>query len=207
MTARFQVVVDNWTPATAALVKQLDGMSGTGSQAMAELRTRWAARYSASMRRRFAANSTGAGGWPPLAVSTLKARRTGKAKKRGSVQFGRGKDGKTKLVFGVKAAILRDTGLLFNALNIYSGGNKIDPIDGGIAFGFSDVPHDTKLSIAKLAAIHHAGTEHIPARPILVAPDLDTQRGMAADVVAFMNRISRESVASAPNAAGLGGLA
>ncbi len=200
----FRVISDNWTPATAALIRQLEGMSGAGSQAMAELRTRWAARYSTSMRRRFAANSAGGGDWAPLAVSTLKARRTGKAKKRKSSQFGRAKDGSTRLVLGVKAAILRDTSLLFNALQINSGGNKIDPIDGGVSFGFGQVPHPPgTMTIARLAAIHHGGTQHIPARPILVAPDPDTQRGMASDLAAFMDRITREAVASGPNAPGV----
>lgn len=101
-----------------------------------------------------------------------------------------------KLV-GIAVAILKDTGLLFNALLAGQPGNRINQIPGGIEIGFSNFPHATgkgkNPTIANLASWHHFGVpkNHLPARTILVAPNAETQTGMADDARRCINRIER----------------
>lgn len=158
-------------------------------------------RYEAFTRRRFNAFSRGGGDWAPLAKSTIEARRGG-GKAKGGVDFGGGRSlrggkasrgarssiardtrkGGALVSAGGTVSILRDRGFLFNALTIGSTGNKVTDLRNGIAYGFSNAPHavDAKLSIARLATIHHYGSrvKGIPARPILVHPDKPTENAI-----------------------------
>lgn len=92
--------------------------------------------------------------------------------------------------FAVSANILKDTGILFNALTIGQMGNRVQAIPFGVRYGFTEAPHPprkgskkSKLTIARLASIHHNGNpaRHLPRRTILVQPDAQTLRGMAND--------------------------
>lgn len=144
--------------------------------------------YLGFIRRRYAKYSRGGGNWAPLADSTIRSRRKGG--RRGQA---RSKVNARKT--GGPAAILRDTGLLFNALKV----SGIKPSRGGqlrmkgrsVRAGFDEnIRHpDTEFSYAELADIHQNGTNAIPARPIFVEPDEKTKRIMRRTIKAAIKRI------------------
>jgi hypothetical protein len=90
------------------------------------------------------------------------------------------------------AAILRNTGLLFNAIDVGATGNlfKLEP--GGILVGFAGAAHGTgKANIAQIASYHDQGGVHLPRRQILVAPDDQTITGMEADARRAFMRLTK----------------
>lgn len=165
----------------------------------AQMFAQWAKRYETFVRRRFVIQSRGGGEWAPLAKSTVERRRgplqskrlaqiaSGKRRiKSGEATFlARDTERGGRLVPAAKSyAILRDTGILFNALAIRAYGNKMRPIPYGVVYGFAQTPHGANgPTIAGLAAIHHRGNARrkLPARKILVQPDAATQIGMTND--------------------------
>jgi len=109
---------------------------------------KWAARYSSFVRKRF--KDEGDGKWKKLSPETLRQRR------------GKGKGAK----------ILRDTGVLFNALVVQGNGNITQPIKDGVRFGFANTKHPgSNKTIRQIAIIHETGAGHNPKRVILVEPD------------------------------------
>lgn len=117
----------------------------------------WSRIYGAFIRARFVKFSRGGGNWKRLAPSTLKARRKGRG--RGS------------------AAILRDTGLLFAALNPEV--MQLKQTTSGLVstFGGSGkYPNGT--TVADVMSFHQTGGPNLPKRLILVGPDDKTQRLM-----------------------------
>lgn len=182
-----------------------------------EMRRGWrqvTAIYEAFTKRRFNTFSRGGGDWRPLALSTVKARRTG-GKAKGGVDFGGGRSNGKRLGTGARSSlaidtrkkdilvsaggtfsILRDKGFLFNALTIGTPGNRITDIPNGIVYGFSDAPHagdGGPISIGRLAAAHHYGVpeHHLPARPILVYPDPATTAAIGRTLAAAAARAIR----------------
>ena len=147
-----------------------DGLRPGAPGPIADMFQQWAARYMAFIRRRFTVFSRGGGTWAPLADST-KAQRRGPAKgsrkaKNGSRTF----------------SILVDTGILRNSLSPGNPGNMFRPIDGGMQVGIGPDSHGhDRITIGDLAVFHHYGKGRLPARTILVAPDEQTEKGMAAD--------------------------
>lgn len=117
--------------------------------------------YLGFTKRRFYQYSRGGGDWEPLAESTLRQR-------RGS---------------GKGAAILRDTGLLFNAI-----GNSGRPKAGAqlqkkgkkIRVGWDERTQHryAQMTFAELADIHQRGRGNVPARKLLVEPDSQTKQRM-----------------------------
>jgi hypothetical protein len=137
----------------------------------------WWKRYRVFTLRRFDAFSRGNGTWKPLALSTIRARRKGK-KTTGQTKARR--KGRTVMVAG-RYSILVDNGQLKASLgseNLLLNrrvGNAVD-------FGFGAAPHRASgLTMGQLATVHHFGTKHIPARPILVKPDGQTIQQMSND--------------------------
>ena len=130
----------------------------------------WGKRYSAFARRRFAAG--GDGTWKPLEPSTLAGRR----------KAGKG------------ARILRDTGVVFQALEIGAPGNLLKNIPHGVRFGFGGPARhpDGKASIADIGRFHDAG-DGVPQRKIIVEPNRATVRGMLSDVKRVNARLLREA--------------
>jgi hypothetical protein len=83
----------------------------------------------------------------------------------------------------MKFAILRDTDTLFNAISPGSPGNEIKDIPNGIRFGFTDAQHGSdRITIAKLARMHHDGSGRLPRRTILHQPDDATKQGFRNDL-------------------------
>jgi hypothetical protein len=139
---------------------------------------KWAARYRAYTRRRFAINSRGGGEWAPLKAATIRRRRKGRG-------------------VGVVAAILRDTGTLFTALTVkfQEKPGALEQIlfflgkKHGIRVGFGGpekhLPRKGKMpkrTIAEIAHIHDQGLGNNPKRRIIHQPDEKTFAGMARDV-------------------------
>lgn len=124
----------------------------------------WAARYRSFLRNRFVRLSRegGAGEWPGL----KRKRRLGKKK---------------------RAAILRDTGTLFNVLSVAfqsNPGQLQEDLPNGVRVGFGGpgIHPGSSMTVARLAEIHHFGQGNVPERRIIVDPDDAVQRGMVLDV-------------------------
>lgn len=129
----------------------------------------WAARYRAFLQHRFDRFSRGGGDWPPLK----------RKRKRGKKN---------------RASILRNTGTLFNVLDLrFSGrvGQLQEDLPNGIRVGFggSGAHPQTGMTVARLAEIHHFGQGNVPERQIIVDPDDAVQRGMASDVERYWSRL------------------
>lgn len=136
------------------------------SQFIRDATTQMAKRYEVFALRRYDLYSRGGGDWAPLSINTIegipgfyKGRRKG-GRSRGGVNFGGGRDGrgarsslardtsktgKGKLVrAGGTFTILKDRGLLRNAIQIGNVGNALTPITNGVRFGFSQATHPAK---------------------------------------------------------------
>jgi len=114
-------------------------------------------------RRRYERFSKGGGDWKDLAPSTKRGRQKAKRGSKGQRRF----------------AILRDKGLLLNALAVGSGGSVLERRGRGIRVGFSNRKHpESDFTLADLADTHQRGNPagNLPARPILVEPDARTIR-------------------------------
>lgn len=168
---------------------------------------RWGVRYLEFTRRRYfrLARSGGGGEWPPLSPVTIARRRQGRA---GSSRL---RDPSTgKMVEGVgTAAILIDTASLIAALNIGAPGSLFkETAAGTLRVGFAPVQHtgdeSGPITFAEIARIHQFGSGRIPARPILVAPDVATLAGMASDAKRAVSDAIRVAAAKARRGAGNG---
>lgn len=109
--------------------------------------------YLSFVRKRFVVYSRGGGDWPKLKHK----------RKKGKLE---------------NAAILRDTGTLFNALSVGMPGNLLKRVPFGVRVGFGGPgghPSGSK-SIAEIAAIHNFGSTkaNIPKREILAEMDEPT---------------------------------
>lgn len=132
--------------------------------------------------------------------SSLGRNTSAAAKKRAGTDFGE----LTGVGSGVAVSILKDTGILRNALNIGGVGNLSDAIPMGIVFGFRATPHGgDSATIADIAGWHNKGVpaNHLPKRLILAAPNAQTLRGMRGD----LQRALDKCVQMAGLAAGVGG--
>ena len=165
MTAKWKW---DWTGA-----EQLERAFSGGAAADALLRD-VAVVYLAYLKRRYETQSRGGGEWPDLAPSTLTRKRYGKKK-------------------GAKAEnarILRNLGLLLNALNIGAAGNAARQTGPTrYEFGFADAPHGAGgPPYRQLAIWHDQGTSRMPQRQILVLPDDATVRVIERLLVNFVKR-------------------
>lgn len=140
-----------------------------GKGPMRDVYTQWAARYRAFARARFVKLGRGGGDWAPLAESTKRQRRKARRGYKGSRKF----------------TILRDTDTLFNALHpqLENPGALKKHLRDGIRVGYGGSARHPKgkMTIARLAEIHHRGLGHNPARPIIVEPDRATLNRMKKD--------------------------
>lgn len=130
----------------------------------------WAARYRGFVRERFVLFSRGGGDWPPLK----------RKRKRGARS---------------RAALLRDTGTLFGALDIQFTGKpgqlqRIIPDGIQVGFGGPAKHPKAKISVAQLAAIHHSGVG-VPKREIIVDPPKKVTDAMAGDVERHWRKVSK----------------
>ncbi|MEK7767962.1 MAG: hypothetical protein AAB368_17155 [bacterium] len=95
---------------------------------------------------------------------------------------------------GVSVAVLRDSGTMFSALTLNAPGNLNRDIAYGVRYGFQDTPHnDDDVTIAQIASYHHRGGGHLPRRPIIVAPDIQTRVGMTRSLKMAVARTFRDA--------------
>ncbi len=133
--------------------------------------TQWAARYRAFLRRRFVKYSRGGGDW-----ASLKRKR-----KRGTLK---------------RAAILRNTGILFGALQVIFQ-NKPGAIQRRIPFGVrvgygGPQRHGKgKATVADIASFHQRGAGRLPERKIIVDPDIRTISRMQRDMGRGVKRLEK----------------
>jgi len=134
------------------------------SPAIIKTLKQWGARYRGFAMKRFDIFGKGGGDWAVLKPETLKRRRKG----------------------GKGAAILRDTGTLFRALNPVLGQpGQIEAYPNAFTvetgFGGAQKHPSGKATIADIASFHNFGMGHNPKRVIIVAPDMKTLDLMAKD--------------------------
>jgi len=198
--------------ALPGLIGTLSTMSGTQKATpVSDWFKATLAMYSAETRRRFVQNSRGGGEWPPLAASTVAGRaRAGKTKgltpagKKApglSVALKRTKGGAKKPVkVGRVYAILTDTGMLRNSLDIGAPGNSVQNVKGGVTYGFSSAPHARRgggraVTIGDLMFWHHTGAGNNPRRPILHKPSKQLEARLRdAGVRMIFKAVGREGV-------------
>jgi len=132
---------------------------------------KWPYRYYGFAKDRFDRFSRGGGDWPPLAESTKHGRR------------------------GHRYTVLRDTGLLFGALEFELGaeppGQKTEKLAMGVRVGFggpSSYPDGT--SIADIATFHQSGGPKLPKREIIVQPNVETLNAMTNDLEGALQEIA-----------------
>lgn len=150
--------------------------------------------YRSFAAERFNTFARGGGNWAPLALATVMSRRNNRPKKTKSrildvkIVHAR-KTGKSRLeeVKAKKkpkkpkpirsASILIDTGTLQAGLNPVLAPGAIEESRGNtvrLGFGGPARHPSGTATIADIASFHHFGTDYVPARPIIVAPDTKT---------------------------------
>ena len=94
--------------------------------------------------------------------------------------------------------ILRDTGLLFAALNptLNTDGGTEEHVPGGIIVGYGGpARHGNGVAtIADIASYHDQGAGHLPQRQIIVEPDDDTNAKMAKDMDHALLKVAKDLI-------------
>lgn len=172
--------------------KILAGIS-PGAQPISAMLKQWAARYRSFAQERFDKYSRGNGDWAPLALSTIKGRRKGKKSKKTTTA--RDTKNGTLVVVPGSYSILRDTGLLFNALapefkNAPGQFEKEGDLSIDVGFGGPAAHGNGILTVADIAAIHQVGGKNLPARPIIVKPSDAVVSAMTGDARRAIKKLS-----------------
>ncbi len=163
-----------------------NGLHGTGSSVREtrDMFTAWGAIFRGAMQERYLALSAGGtvGGtkWAKLSPATIDRRRikaggrlrTKSGKRR---RFRRG----ASSAVGRRPRILRDLGILFASytpdLSRKPGQYEKRIIDGlRVGIGGSGQHRGAKMTVGRLAVIHHEGKGRNPARPLIARPSRRT---------------------------------
>jgi hypothetical protein len=117
---------------------------------------------------------------------------------RGAKLVAAEKTRQTQLDTGMGVSILRDTGVLFAALNptfIDAPGQFQMDVDGGVMVGIGGpgAHPDGKATIADIAGFHQAGGGHLPQRTIIVQPDPGSQvvAAMRGDLQRALSKLAK----------------
>lgn len=181
----------------------------TAQQAFGGMLNQWGARMEAFTKRRFTQFSRGGGDWPPLARTTYENRRSdrsgqniGQAKRAAQKALDTARSPKAfdrafarvQKYNTFKTAVLVDTGTLRRGLSLNGPGNVREVFANGrfigVRYGIAGGSHPKgKLTIGRLAAIHHTGAGRLPQRRIIVKPDAATIAAMRQDAVIALRRI------------------
>lgn len=94
-----------------------------------------------------------------------------------------------------KALVLRDTGILLNALTVNQPGNLLKKIDSGVRVGFGGPARHSggRATIGKIAFYHDTGAGNLPKRQILAEPDAKTYTTMKRIIQKAVNKLGKES--------------
>lgn len=117
------------------------------------------------LHARFLRNSKGGGAWPGPAASTRRGRQRPSSRYRGPLN-----------------SVLIDTGTLLDSVQpdfVRAPGQFEQRTNSGVSVGIRGGSHPGGGSVGRLAEYHQFGTNRIPARPIIVAPDRVTLSKMA----------------------------
>ena len=167
-----------------------DGMRGGGKgNPIRRAFHQWGARYRGFVQERFDRFSKGGGNWKALSKATVKRRRKGRKRTARS---------KSKTFSTGSAAILKDTGTLFRALQpgfVSLPGQLEKDIQYGIRVGFGGPGKhpNSRFTIAQIARAHQTGAGKLPKREIIVDPDIRTVAGMQADMQRAVNKAVRQT--------------
>jgi len=145
--------------------------------------------YRSFAQERFEQLSYGGGEWPPISTATMLGRRQGEAvnlvgaRKARSTKTGR---------YTKRPRTLWDTGTLFHALdpvfrNKPGAIQKDIPFGVRVGFGGGKKHPKGKMTVARLAFIHHHGKGRMPQRKLIVTPNARTR--------ALMKRIMTKQLA------------
>jgi hypothetical protein len=163
------------------------GLQSTAPSPVRDAFRQWDTRYSAAMRERYDRFSRGQGNWKSLAESTKERRRHGK-----------GALARAETSGGGQVSILRDTGTLFAVwrpalLGVAGKLSKHVPFGIVVGYGGPATHPAGKMTIARLAEIHHTGEGRMPERKLLVPPAEPLKRQMASDMERALAKIIRRS--------------
>lgn len=163
----------------------------------------WAVRYRSFAQIRFDLYSKGGGDWQQLALSTIKKRRHGTKSnvlKLREIYKSKAKSDPSTISASGGIAILRDTGLLFGALNpiFQSAPGAIEEIiPFGVRVGYGGPQRyvqGVKQSIATIADIaefHQLGNPpKLPKREIIVEPPDQVLEQMANDMTKALAKVA-----------------
>ena len=166
--------------------------SAGGSGPIRKAFNQWAFIYRSFLHERFDKFSKGGGNWAGLSPATKRAR---KKSKKGKNK--RGKKTKAAIPAGETFSILRNDGLLYNALQPSLSGKRPGALKKHIAFGVrvgyggsSKHPSGKGLTIQQIASYHQSGGGRLPQRQIIVDPDGKTQKRMREIMAAAMREAS-----------------
>jgi hypothetical protein len=181
---------------------QLNGQIGPVHSAL----KLWAVRYRSFAQIRFDLYSKGGGDWQQLALSTIKKRRQGtvsNVKKLRQIRQNQAPKYAGAVSTGGVYSILRDTGLLFGALDpIFQGapGAIQDEIPFGIRVGYGGPQRYTignkqsTATIADIAEFHQLGNlPKLPQRKIIVDPPQDLINEMAEDMTKALLQVALQN--------------
>ena len=125
--------------------------------------------YLSFIRTRYNKFSRGGGNWKPLKAATIKAKKS--------------------------TTILKDNGILFNALTPNANGNLLE-VRGGkrVRVGFSNATYagGGGVTYQQLAAFHDEGAGNLPQRKIFVEPDDKAKARMRKVLQIVINEIGNK---------------
>lgn len=151
---------------------EMSGLSGLihifkPGAALKAIYKQWATLYLSFIRRRYNDLSRTGGEWPPLHPKTIE-------RKNSSI-------------------ILKDLGILFNALFPGAAGNVFKIGNDGAIVGISGGSHGDGSTIGNIALAHQTGAGNLPRREIFVVPDPKTIDRMAAAFSAAIKKAAKST--------------
>ena len=171
------------------------GLRSTASSPIRDTFRQWSFRYRAEMQERYDRFSKGGGDWEDLKPETKARRRHGKG---GRFQRGGKALARAESSGGGSISILRDTNTLFTAFSptfMHLPGQLEKHVPFGVVVGYGGpASHpEAKMTVARLAEIHHGGEGRNPERKLLVEPSMKTQKAMAGDMERALKKIISQS--------------
>lgn len=163
---------------TGKVIVSLRGLSrfrkavATDSPAIRRILTKWGVRFRSAMQQRFVVFSRGGGDWPKLKHK----------RKRGKLE---------------SAAILRDTGLMFQALSpVFQSlpgqaeNQRPGRFETEVGYGGPGkyTGRGSSASLADIASFHHVGAGFLPVRKVVDRPQASAISAMAKDAETELGR-------------------
>lgn len=172
MSVRVRVKVD-----LSQLTKYVDILTKAGNSGWNQIMIKWIVRYKKFAQAQFNLNSSGGGAWPPLKLPIRKrVKKRSRQILRDSDTLKATLDPIPTLDHNPAPGIL--TTRFGNSLRIQFGGAAKHPY--------------SRLTVARLATVHHLGLGNVPKREILIEPTEEIQKRCVQDVKDVANKIKRD---------------